>query len=103
MKTRDPQFTRRLGGVYAIICTVNGRQYIGNTTTTFHRRWVDHRSKLNTGAHPNKGLQTDWLLYGRDCFEFTLSILRACIRIRRAHILAMRNVGVDLYNVVIPG
>ena len=51
MKTRDPQFTRRLGGVYAIICTVNGRQYIGNTTTTFHRRWVDHRSKLNTGAH----------------------------------------------------
>ena len=70
MKTRDPQFTRRLGGVYAIICTVNGRQYIGNTTTTFHRRWVDHRSKLNTGAHPNKGLQADWVLYGRDCFEF---------------------------------
>ena len=35
------------GIVYVVTCTVNGKQYVGQTTRTLARRWRDHTAKTN--------------------------------------------------------
>lgn len=57
-------------GIYAIHNTNNGAVYIGQTLTSFRLRWQQHVHALDTGKHPNKALQADWMKDGREVFEF---------------------------------
>lgn len=58
-------------GVYAIRNTLSQKVYIGSSTN-LRKRWLQHRSLLNNGSHPNKGLQKDWNDYGEDAFAFSV-------------------------------
>jgi group I intron endonuclease len=60
---------KRIYGVYAITCTVNGRQYVGSAASV-RNRWGTHRWALRHGHHNNKELQADWDKYGESVFEF---------------------------------
>lgn len=57
-------------GIYAITNTVNGKIYIGSTSTGFRQRWSVHRACLGGGYHHNPHLQHSWDKYGKDTFEF---------------------------------
>lgn len=61
--------TIKKAGVYVIRNTVNGKRYIGSTSS-FHRRWTEHRKKLKKGKHENSIVQRAWDKYGADAFEF---------------------------------
>jgi group I intron endonuclease len=63
--------TMRGCGIYAIMNTRTGRMYIGSTAS-FERRWHQHREALTRGTHHSYKLQSDWRLYGADCFQFTI-------------------------------
>jgi group I intron endonuclease len=70
-------------GVYCIICTVNGKQYIGSAVN-FNRRKREHFHDLKFGKHGNMHLQNAYNKYGEDAFVFIpileceLSELLAC-------------------------
>jgi group I intron endonuclease len=57
-------------GVYKITNTVDGKVYIGSTTTNADYRWSTHRSALRTGKHYNRHLQNAWNKYGESAFTF---------------------------------
>lgn len=59
-------------GIYRITNTVNGKSYIGKTGMNFGDRWDSHRSLLNSGSHFNKQLQSAWMEFGEDSFEFQI-------------------------------
>lgn len=59
------------GGIYAIVNTRNGKQYIGSAVN-FQRRWKNHRSLLRLGRHHSVHLQRAWLKDGEDAFAFTI-------------------------------
>lgn len=59
-------------GVYSIVRTETGRQYIGGTGDSFLNRWKGHWYLLEKGMHDNKALQWDWLFLGPDAFEFRI-------------------------------
>jgi len=48
---------------------VNGKSYVGSSVN-IKRRWYDHRSSLNRGAHENPHLQNSWNKYGAESFYF---------------------------------
>jgi group I intron endonuclease len=56
-------------GVYHIVCTVNGKRYIGGTSNIRLRSQV-HQSALRKQRHANKALQSDWNKFGADAFVF---------------------------------
>lgn len=56
-------------GLYRIVCSANGRFYIGEAKS-FKRRWYEHRRKLKRGRHHNPQLQADYGLLGDDAFSF---------------------------------
>ena len=56
-------------GIYEIINTVNGKRYIGSTSS-FTLRWKQHRRDLRRGAHANPRLQNAWNKSGEVAFEF---------------------------------
>ena len=57
------------GGIYKILNTVDGKQYIGSAVN-FNRRKIVHWSRLRNGTHANSYLQSAWNKYGEDAFEF---------------------------------
>lgn len=57
-------------GIYAIICTVTGKQYIGSSSD-LHNRWLTHRSHLRNGRGAIL-LQRAWNKYGEEAFIFTI-------------------------------
>jgi group I intron endonuclease len=57
------------GGVYAIIHNASRKRYIGSTTS-FRRRWAEHKSALNRGIHRSPKLQAAWTKHGAVAFEF---------------------------------
>ena len=60
-------------GVYQILNTVNGKQYIGSTSEkSFTRRWNVHFYQLRHGTHDNHHLQYAWNKYGEDVFKFSV-------------------------------
>lgn len=63
-------------GVYTITNTVNGKLYVGSTTQSFMKRWVDHKYLLRNNKHHNTHLQRAWLKYGETYFQF--DILEIC-------------------------
>ncbi|HBE83507.1 MAG TPA: GIY-YIG nuclease family protein [Pyrinomonadaceae bacterium] len=58
-------------GVFQIRNTANDKIYVGSSTdlnAIFNRT----RFQLFAGAHPNKGLEADWKLFGTGKFEFEI-------------------------------
>jgi group I intron endonuclease len=61
--------------IYAIKNTKSGKMYIGSTNN-MTRRYIRHRTELNTNRHPNEYLQRSWNKYGEESFDFI--ILTTC-------------------------
>ena len=65
-------------GIYKIVNLVNGKFYIGSTSTLgFQRRWRCHRNQLRINKHRNQHLQYAWNKYGEDNFKF--EIIEKCL------------------------
>jgi len=64
-----------ISGIYKILNTQNGHQYIGSAADV-HKRWNCHRSDLQNNKHHSIHLQNAWNKYKSDCFEF--SIVETC-------------------------
>jgi group I intron endonuclease len=58
-------------GVYAIVCTVNGKLYIGSSNNIY-QRWHAHRHTLNRRKNGCRILQAAWNKYGEGNFEFVV-------------------------------
>lgn len=58
-----------ISGIYAIINTINSKQYIGSAIN-IKSRWVDHKKRLRKGNHHCKHLQSAWNKYGEESFLF---------------------------------
>lgn len=63
-------------GIYQIVNTVNGKRYVGSAKS-FAGRWSTHRSRLKTGRHHNRHLQSSWAKYGAAAFAFQKLIVCA--------------------------
>ena len=57
-------------GIYRISGPTE-RFYIGSSDD-LHRRWRDHRNRLNAGTHHNRALQADWKAHGETAFTFSV-------------------------------
>lgn len=57
-------------GIYRIINKVNGKYYIGMTTTSFRKRYHQHKNKLRGNKHPNTYLQESYNKYSEVNFVF---------------------------------
>ena len=57
--------------IYEIFNKVTGRKYIGMTTNHF-KRFEQHMLNLERGVHAEKMMQRDYILYGKDSFEYRL-------------------------------
>lgn len=62
-------------GVYCIKHIESGRVYVGSAVD-IHRRWREHRTRLNSNRHGNAYFQRTWTKYGSDAFE--MAILEEC-------------------------
>lgn len=58
-----------ISGIYAIVNTINNKQYIGSAIN-IKSRWVDHKKRLRKGNHHCKHLQFAWNKYGESAFSF---------------------------------
>jgi group I intron endonuclease len=56
-------------GIYKIVNTANGKQYVGSAVS-ISKRFGEHRHYLRNGTHSNTRLQNAWNKYGEDAFEF---------------------------------
>lgn len=74
-KIIDDEFSGN-SGVYAIINNINGRVYIGESAFMM-ARICDHRQYLRRGAHINKGLQSDFDIFGEAAFSYV--VLEYCM------------------------
>ena len=68
--------------IYEIYNKVTGRKYIGMTTNHV-KRFETHIYNLEHGKHTEKLMQRDYVLYGRDSFEYR--ILEYQTSIEQAH------------------
>lgn len=56
-------------GIYRIANLVTGKSYIGSSEDIQHR-WLEHKSLLRRGKHPNIKLQRSWKKHGETQFIF---------------------------------
>lgn len=73
----------KTSGVYKIICTVNGKIYIGSAIN-LRRRWNEHQRRLSLNIHDNQHLQRAYNKYGKSAFEFEI------VELARTEILLVR-------------
>lgn len=66
---------KKISGVYKILCSGNGKVYIGSAVS-IKQRWACHKGMLKNGKHGNKHLQNSFAKYGSESFEF--SIVEEC-------------------------
>src|SRR3990167_2018703 len=57
------------GGIYKILNTTNGKQYIGSAVNLNRRKRL-HWNHLRNNCHDNSHLQQTWNKYGEAAFEF---------------------------------
>lgn len=73
----DPELLAEVGtGVYAVICLLDGRTYVGSTSRGFGVRWDEHYRCLADGRHDNDYFQKAWRKHGRSNFIFV--VLERC-------------------------
>lgn len=60
-----------LSGIYQVLCTSNGKLYIGSSLDVNYR-WSKHLYLLRTSRHPNSYLQNCYNKYGKESLEFSL-------------------------------
>ena len=87
-------------GVYSIVNLSTGRTYVGGTSLSFRRRWIQHLARLRNGTHHCRLLQVDYDRDGPDGFTFdVLEItLPADARKReQIHLDRLRSEGVLVY------
>lgn len=63
-------------GIYTITNLVNGKIYVGSSTSGFDKRWWRHLSYLRANKHKNTILQNSWNKYGESNFRF--EVLEEC-------------------------
>jgi frataxin-like iron-binding protein CyaY len=63
--------TKQPAGVFQIRNTVNGKIFIGSSTT-LNTIWNSQKIQLETGNHPFEGLQKDWKAFGGEHFVFEI-------------------------------
>lgn len=59
----------KTSGIYKIICTANGKIYVGSAKN-LRERWRKHRIMLRKGDHHSIHLQNAWNKYGELAFTF---------------------------------
>lgn len=59
-------------GIYSIKNKINGKCYIGSTSSSFYFRIRHHINALNRNSHSNIYLQNAWNKYGKNAFEFNI-------------------------------
>lgn len=67
---------QNVSGIYAIVNTVNGKQYIGSSKSIYYRWSQNHLPTLRQGNHHNRHLQAAWNKYGEQSFE--MRIIEEC-------------------------
>jgi group I intron endonuclease len=60
-----------ISGIYAIICLINDKMYIGSANN-LSERWKQHKCRLTVGDHHNKHLQNAWNKYWKHNFIFVI-------------------------------
>ncbi|HEY1391667.1 MAG TPA: GIY-YIG nuclease family protein [Ktedonobacterales bacterium] len=76
-------------GVYAIINTVTGEEYIGKSYN-IEQRWREHSVQLRAGTG-NKFFQHAWDTYGEAAFTFR--ILEECADLRQMDAAEVRHIA----------
>ncbi len=66
----------KIGTIYKIENTINGKVYIGQTRVGFKKRVKEHLYGLRKNSHNNDYLQRAWNKYGEDNFNF--SVVERC-------------------------
>jgi len=91
------------GSIYIIQNMVSNKVYVGQTMGKLSDRWGKHKNALNRGVHGNSHLQSAWIKYGAQSFEFALLETYATHdQINEAECFYLeyfRSLGVDLYNI----
>jgi len=59
------------GGIYTIMCLINGKIYVGRSVN-WEKRLKGHKFILNKNQHLNQHLQSAWNKYGEENFTFEL-------------------------------
>lgn len=65
----------KISGIYKIVNKINGKYYAGSAANINYKskcRWWEHYFELTHNIHANKGLQTDWNLYGEINFTWLI-------------------------------
>jgi group I intron endonuclease len=58
-------------GIYQIKNKINNKIYIGSAVN-IENRFSKHRTSLNNSKHPNPHLQSAWIKYGEENFDFSI-------------------------------
>lgn len=61
----------KTSGIYRIVNTINGKQYIGSSVDV-EKRWNVHRCSFRKNKHHSPYLQKSWNKYGEDSFVFEI-------------------------------
>lgn len=56
-------------GIYIIQCIPTSKVYVGSSIDVY-KRFISHKSKLNSNKHANRHLQSAWNKYGESEFSF---------------------------------
>ena len=70
-------------GIYRIVHSASGREYIGQSQDIYGR-WQRHRRSLCAGTHHSRHLQRVWIKYGPDSFRFEILLLCAIADLTKA-------------------
>lgn len=62
---------KKIAGIYCITNLVNNKKYVG-CSENIKKRWENHKFRLNSGISDHRILQSDWSLYGKDMFVFSI-------------------------------
>ena len=89
-----------LCGIYGITNMRDGKVYIGQSKSIYSR-WAEHIRALESGTHICKDLQSDYVTFGPEIFEFI--VLEECkmkdLLLREDHYIKyLRADSVKLYN-----
>lgn len=63
--------------IYQIVCTANGRRYVGSAVN-LRKRWGEHFRQLSEARHHSQHMQRAWSKHGPEAFTF--SVIEHCAR-----------------------